>query len=274
MELGIFAKTFARPTLEGTLDAVAAHGLACVQFNLSCAGLPTLPESIEPEVCDRIASALEARGLRMAAISGTFNMAHPDAAHRRDGLRRLGVLASACRRLGTPMITLCTGTRDPADMWRRHPENGSAGAWGDLVDSLRIALESAEAHGVTLAFEPEMANVIDDAPKARRLLDEIDSPRLKVVIDPANLPPDDAGAVLDAAFGLLGQDIVLAHAKDRDRTGAAGSVPPGSGVVDFSRYIRLLRRDAGTVPLIIHGLDESQVSGSLAFLRNLQGAEG
>ena len=27
MELGIFAKTFPRPTLEQTLDAVAAHGL-------------------------------------------------------------------------------------------------------------------------------------------------------------------------------------------------------------------------------------------------------
>ena len=35
MELGIFARTFARPTVEATLDAVAAHGLRCVQFNLA-----------------------------------------------------------------------------------------------------------------------------------------------------------------------------------------------------------------------------------------------
>ena len=40
MNVGIFAKTFARPSLEATLDAVRAHDLDCVQFNLACAGLP------------------------------------------------------------------------------------------------------------------------------------------------------------------------------------------------------------------------------------------
>ena len=54
MRLGIFAKTFVRPTLEQTLDAVKTHGLDCVQFNMACAGLPTLPEQIEPTVCARI----------------------------------------------------------------------------------------------------------------------------------------------------------------------------------------------------------------------------
>ena len=269
MELGIFAKTFARPTVEATLDAVAAHGLRCVQFNLSCAGRPTLPEVIEPELCERIAGAMGARGLRMAAVSGTFNMAHPDPAHRRDGLRRLGVLVAACPGLGTSIVTLCTGTRDPVDMWRRHPENDSAEAWRDLVESLRIALQSAEAAGVTLAVEPEPGNVIDGAPKARRLLDEVGSPRLKIVIDPANLPPDNTGLILDEAFALLGPDIVLAHAKDRDRHGAAGQVAPGAGVVDFGRYLSLLRRHAGAVSLILHGLDESQVAGGVAFLSKL-----
>ena len=38
MQLGIFAKTFPRPTLEETLDAVASHGLTHVQFNMSCVG--------------------------------------------------------------------------------------------------------------------------------------------------------------------------------------------------------------------------------------------
>lgn len=42
MWLGIFAKTFSRPSLEETLDAVRAHGLGCVQFNMTCAGLPAL----------------------------------------------------------------------------------------------------------------------------------------------------------------------------------------------------------------------------------------
>jgi sugar phosphate isomerase/epimerase len=35
MQLGIFAKTFPRPTLEQTLQAAADAGVAAVQFNLS-----------------------------------------------------------------------------------------------------------------------------------------------------------------------------------------------------------------------------------------------
>ena len=46
MQLGIFARTFARPTVEDVFDAVRAHGLRCVQFNLSCAGVSTLPDEI------------------------------------------------------------------------------------------------------------------------------------------------------------------------------------------------------------------------------------
>ena len=74
MHLGIFAKTFPRPTLEETLDAVVAHGLTHIQFNMSCMGLPTLPDKLDEGSCVWIAQTLHERGLTMAAISGTFNM--------------------------------------------------------------------------------------------------------------------------------------------------------------------------------------------------------
>src|SRR5438552_740378 len=106
MQLGIFAKTFVRPTLEETLDAVAAHGLTCVQFNLSCVGLPTLPDRIDGELCSRIARTIRSRGLTLSAISGTFNMSHPDLDRVGENLRRLEVLAVACRWLDTRIITL------------------------------------------------------------------------------------------------------------------------------------------------------------------------
>ncbi len=55
MHLGIFAKTFPRPTLEETLDAVVGHGLTHVQFNMSCVGLPTLPDRLDEDLCVWIA---------------------------------------------------------------------------------------------------------------------------------------------------------------------------------------------------------------------------
>jgi sugar phosphate isomerase/epimerase len=278
MHLGIFAKTFPRPTLEATFDAVAAHGLTHAQFNMSCAGLPSMPDAIAPALCDRVARAAEARGLTMAAVSGTFNMAHPDESYRAGGLRRLGVLAEACVRMGTGAITLCTGSRDCENMWRRHPDNDSETAWDTLRLTTREAVRVAEAYEVTLAFEPEVANVVDSAARARRLLDEFRGAPLKVVIDPANLFHSGElprmREVLEEAFYLIGSDIVLAHAKDLSRDSEAGHQPAGQGLLDYDLYLSLLREYGYNGPLILHGLDESQVAGSVAFLRAKLAAQG
>ena len=136
------------------------------------------------------------------------------------------MLAASCSRLNTGIISLCTGTRNPESMWRRHPENDSPEAWAEMVGSMEEAVRIAEKHRVTLAFEPEVNNVVDTAEKARRLLDEIASPHLKVLIDGANI--FHAGELprmremLDHAFDILGDDIVMAHAKDLSRDGDAG----------------------------------------------------
>jgi sugar phosphate isomerase/epimerase len=270
MELGIFARTFRRPSLAVMLDAVAAHGLRCVQLNLEEAGLPPMPDGFAPADADRIRAAADARGIRIAAVSGTFNMIHPDPVERARGIARLGVLASVCGRLGTSVITLCTGTRDPDDIWRRHPENDTPAAWRDLVAAMEAALTVTEAQGVKLAFEPEPGNVVRTARQALDLIRELGSPRLGVVLDPANLFAEDKAerlpAILDEAVDLLGERVFLAHAKDR---GADWTVrPAGKGIVPWDRFFALLRAAGYDGAVVLHGLDEAEVGPAVAFLRD------
>jgi sugar phosphate isomerase/epimerase len=271
MEIGIFAKTFARPSLAATLDAVLASGLRVVQFNMACAGLPSMPDTIHPALAASIRRELAARDMRMAAVSGTFNLIHPDHAARSAGMRRLRSLAAACHAIGTSIITLSTGTRDRHDMWRAHPENTSPAAWQELVETMHQVAAIGAEFGVTMAFEPEVTNVVDSARKARRLLDALGSPHVKVVIDGANL--FHAGelpamqAILDEAFALLGAEIALAHAKDLSHDGAAGHAAAGQGLLDYPRYLRLIQRSGYAGPIILHGLAEAQVPGCVRFLR-------
>ena len=201
-------------------------------------------------------------------------MIHPDPGQRQAGLRRLRVLASACKPMGISVITLCTGTRDPENMWRWHPENTSLQAWEDLLGSMEAALHIAEEEGIILAFEPERTNVINTAVRGRELLDTMQSQHLKVVMDPANLiVPENKQHmhhVLDEAFELLGEYIVLAHAKDigPDNTFRAA----GSGILDYDYYLHHLEAVSFDGPLIIHGLSEAQVDATVRFLREkLQG---
>lgn len=271
MNIGIFAKTFVRPTLDATLDAVVVHGLHDIQFNMACAGLPSMPDAISDGQIAAIRQSLDSHAMRVAAVSGTFNMIHPDPQVRQDGLRRLGVLAGICGQLGTNLITLCTGTRDADNMWRAHPDNNSPEAWRDLTVSMQAALEIAETHDVLLGVEPEVSNVIDTARKARALLDEMQSPRLKIVMDGANLfhsgELSRMHEILDEAFHLLGADLALVHAKDLSHDGDAGHDAAGTGVLDYDRYIRLIRATGYDGALILHGLREDQVATATAFLQ-------
>jgi sugar phosphate isomerase/epimerase len=272
MQIGILMKTFGGPGLEARLDALKACGLDCGQLSMDCAGLPAMPDEIAPELVTRIRREADVRGITIASLEGTFNMSHPDAEQRRAGLRRLRVLAATCRPLGTSKIHLCTGTRDPNNMWRRHPDNDSPEAWHDMVACVREATEIARQAGAILAFEPEVNNVVDSAKKARRLMDEIGSPHLKVTMDAANIFHAGELArmreVLDEAFALVGKDIVLAHAKDLSHDGDAGHEAAGHGKLDYDRYLSLLQAYGFQGPILLHGLAEAQVPGCVAFLRD------
>lgn len=267
----LLATTFTTGTLEARLDGAKSFGLACVQMSMACVNLPEMPDRIPAEVPGRIRREAAARGIAIASVTGTFNMCHPDVEQRQAGLRRLRVLAEACPAMGTSFIHVCTGTRDPTNIWRYHPDNRSPEAWRDMSACMREATDIARQANVVLAFEPEMSNVVDSARKARRLLDEIGSPHLKVTMDPANLfhtgELSRMTEILDEAFALVGKDIVLAHAKDLDHDGEAGHMPAGHGVLDYDRYMALLRKYGFPAPILLHGLTVEQVPGCLAFVR-------
>src|SRR5437764_14842474 len=82
-QIGILiATTFTTGTLEARLDAVKAHGLACVQMSMACAGFPEMPDQIPRELLDRMRREASARGIAIGSLTGTFNMSHPDPEHR------------------------------------------------------------------------------------------------------------------------------------------------------------------------------------------------
>lgn len=272
MRLGVFARTFLRPTLNGVLDAIAEHGFHDVHFNLSCAGLESLPGRLTSGQCGAIRSAFTCRGLAMCGVSGTFNAIHPDESLRAELTRRACRLIERCHDLGTQFVSVCTGTRDPHDMWRGHVATREPASWDDLCGTLEILLAAAEKQNVYLGIEPEHSNVVNCAVVARRLLDHFRSPHLKIVLDAANLmcggQLNRMRSVLDEAFDLLSAEIVMAHAKDYPKQ-IDGSLAVGEGLLDWDYYLCGLRRIGFTGPLVLHGMNEQGLASSLRFLEHL-----
>ena len=268
MQLGIFAKTFEGVSPGPVLWQVKDAGFATAQYNMACSGLPPMPNEVPDAAVNAIREAVQESGVPLCALSATWNMIHPDLAKRAVGHRNLRVLAGVARDLGIPLLTLCTGTRDAHDQWRHHPENASPEAWRDLLASMEKALEVVEDHDLALGIEPEMSNVVSGAAQAKQLLDELKSPRLRIVLDPANLfertTIEEQRRIISSAVETLGDRISIVHAKDRAADGAF--VPAGQGVLDYRHFIRELMKLEFNGPLVTHGLTAAEAPGVARFL--------
>jgi sugar phosphate isomerase/epimerase len=275
MRLGVMTRVLPRPSIEAVAEATRAAGLEAVQLSLESAGLEPLPAALDESTARRIGDAFAQQGVEVAAVSGTFNAIHPDREYRTACIRRVGLLAGRCSLLGTRVITLCTGTRNPDSMWRHHPENARPEAWAEMLETMRALVRHAEAHDVVLAFEPEVVNVVDTAAQAERLIEEVGSARLRIVMDPANYFHPDMlprmQEVLEDAFARVGRRIALAHAKDVRPPDPGGHecIRPaaGAGLLDYATYLRLLRQSGYTGALIMHSLSEAELPASKAYVK-------
>jgi sugar phosphate isomerase/epimerase len=271
MDTAIFSRTYPMRDVALVLGAAAMDGYQGVQANLSSAGLASLPDILPPGFGKQFASQASAEGLRIAALSGTYNMAHPDAKVRQASRIGFQNVVTAAREMGAPIVSLCSGSRDAHDMWKFHPGNVSDEAWNDLCCELEFALALAQEAGIHLGIEPEPANVIRDATTAERILKQMSSAHLGIILDGANLlTPETLSkqhSVMDKAIGLLGGSLLLAHAKDIDALGQV--VPPGEGKVDLLAFTRALRSVGYDDALIAHGFAAEKAGIAARFLQGI-----
>ena len=270
MRLAIFAKTFPLKKVNTLFETIRKYGIKQVHYNMVCSGLSSLPHEIPKTIIEEIKAASKRNQVEIIGLSCTFNMAHPDKRISAHGLRSLKVLAAACAGIGTNFLSLCTGTRNTENKWKGHPENKSLAAWTDLLKTMEKAVEIAEEHNIYLGVEPEMGNVVNSPQKALQLLEEIKSSRIKIILDPANLFETAASKnwiniQIEEAIGILQENIMIVHAKDRTLTGVVTS--PGKGAVDFNFLLQRLHQINFSGPLVMHGLSAQEVGRSVSFLK-------
>lgn len=273
MELGIFSRTYETADLRETLREMTSQGIYHTQFNLSNAGLPTLPEFIDEKKIEEIKKLTKEFGVTLDALSGTFNMIDPDEEARQKGCDQFAVQCEIAELLEIPIVTLCTGSKNPKSKWEWHDDNEKPSSWDDLMRTTDTILKYAEDRHIILGVETEASNIICSPEKARKYLDEAGSRNLKIIMDGANLfhpsQVPDMEKVLTESFEILGKDIVLAHAKDFSFDGSLEFVAAGEGVLDFALYVKLLRQYGYDKALVMHGLSVSQVEKSAGFLKEM-----
>lgn len=270
MKIGVFAKTFSGNDPLTVLTKVANTGYNTVAYNMVCSGLSSMPLEVPDSVVSDIKTAVDITGVEIGSLSGTYNMIHLSNSVRNEGLAGLEVLAKLAVQLNCKFITLCTGTRCQTNQWKDHPDNNTAEAWNELTSEMYKAVAIAEKYDVYLGIEPELANVVNSAEKAKLLIEELDTNRVKVIFDPANLfevvTIDEQQQIVDSALDLLSPYIMQAHAKDRNFDGSFGIT--GQGILDYGFYLNALKMAGYEGELVAHGFNEDDAQSVFDFLND------
>lgn len=272
MILGICTTDFSRRPLDELFSGIEALGFEAVQFafdSIEESGFHAdshieIPAQIDDALPAQIAECAARHHLALTAVNGTFNMAHPDAAVREEGVRRFEGFARAVKAMGCGMITLCSGTRSRLSLWTGDAGNESEAAWRDMAACMRAVSAIAEKYDLTLAIETEAGNIISTPELAERILREVNSPRLRMIMDCANLfhpgetKRDNVRAVIGHAFDVFGQHVVLAHGKDIAESDGIRFCAAGEGIVDFPYFVERLHEVHYQGVMMLHGIDSEE----------------
>jgi sugar phosphate isomerase/epimerase len=272
LKLAIFSGVYAGLPIEEAAKRIKDDGFCGVVCDFAFADVKFDPAAPDWEAARKITAAFEKNGVKIVGLFGYYNVVDPDAARRRRGEERLGVLVKNWKRLGSPVISLETGTFNRDSEWVDAPENYTEQGYVACREAFKRIAAAAESEGAVITIEPYWRNIIDSAARGERLFREIKSPALQLVMDPCNyFRKDDLPkmqSMLEDIFRRLGKKIAIAHAKDVKASAEGTDLPAaGLGVLDYPLYLRLLARLDKELYLVLEHLDLPDVARARDFVQ-------
>lgn len=266
MKIGICSTDFSSGSVDEVFARIHSFGFHTTQFCFgSIAGQEDILSAYDEALLARIQESARKYEVEICAINATFNMIDPNEARLRENIRRMDTMCRACRYLDCRILTLCTGTRNPENMWVHHPDNQNPESWQRMLEAMRQVVSLAEAYGIYVAVETEAANVVQTPILARRMLDEIHSDNLKMILDCANLflpgfaHRENAHATIQSAFDAFGDEVILAHGKDIADSDGIEFAPVGEGIVDYDLFLKLLYQYGYDGAMVVHGIYKEEL---------------
>ena len=115
-----------------------------------------------------------------------------------------------------------------------------------FIRNLSEVVERAEHWGVSMAIEPVWNHIVYNADRAVEVLKAIQSPNLRIILDPVNLlcmeNADDREAIFQDAMEKLCDHIAVVHLKDFvRRDGKLISVAAGTGEMQYESILRFVK---------------------------------
>lgn len=248
MNIGIRLHDTRPGTLRERLGFAAAQGFRCVQLAMGKAvpgfQMNAAPELLTEDLAAEVREELGNAGVSCAVLGCYLKLAAAD----EETAQEVREIYRAHLRFAAQIGALCVGTETP-------PAEGPEGkacrteeAYHLFLNRMRPLVQAAEELGVTLAVEPVCTHIIHDADRAVRMLEDLKSDRVKIILDAVNLIDtehvDGAGELVRDAVRKLGGQVCVLHMKDylpQPEAVRPRPVPCGQGEMDYRALLELAR---------------------------------
>jgi len=245
LKLAIFTGVYSRLPVEEAARRIKADGFSGVVLQPGFADVPFDPMKPDWDAAKKITDCFDRAGIKIVGLYGYYNVVHLDPEKRKTGEDRMHFLIANWKRLGSPIISTETGTFNPKSDWVESPENDTEKGYVECRTAIEKLVRAAEKTGAIISIEPYWRNVINTVERTERLFREINSPSLKLVMDPCNYfrkeDLERMQPMLEEIFRRVGKQTILAHAKDVKASATGTDLPAaGKGVLDYPLYLRLL----------------------------------
>lgn len=242
MIIGMRGHDFGRMQPEALAKAIAAKGFRATQLAFTKAFPDPAETYMTPERLEGIREVFSAQGIRVPVMGCYISASDRDEAVRNAAKEKF----AACLRASVVLGAGCVGTETTHFTFE---ESEREAAYARLLDFMRAVVPVAEGCGAIVGIEPVACHTLCSPEMTRRLLDDVQSESVKVILDMGNLltketcSPEDQLDILHRCLALFGDKICVLHVKDGvfGEDGKWIARPMGEGVMDWKTLLPILK---------------------------------
>jgi len=272
MQFGIRLHDAVQAPVEERLKIVKEQGFTCAHVALSkvISENSVAPQALTPGYAMYLKRLFDKNELDCAVLGCYLNLANPDAAQLKAIQEKYMANIRFAAHLGAGVVGTETGA--PNVEYKFEEACWNEESLQIFINNLRPVVKYAERMGVLMAIEPVVRHIVCNPVRARRVLDEIDSPNLRIILDPVNLLEsynyEKQDEIIDEAIELLGRDVAVLHVKDFViKDGKLVSVPVGQGQCHWDRIMPYMKKEK---PYMHATLEDTKPDNAVAALNYIK----
>ncbi|MGA2256471.1 MAG: sugar phosphate isomerase/epimerase [Thermoguttaceae bacterium] len=205
----------------------------------------------------------------LAEVGRWCNLLDADPVRRAANLKTVSEGLALAEALGARCCVDIAGSYNTKSWFGPHPKNLSKEFFDASVENARKIIDSVRPTRAKFCFEM-MGWALPDSPDAYlAMIKAVDRPAFGVHLDPCNVVNSPQRfyqntEVLNECFDKLGPWIVSCHAKDLAWSDPVEmnvhflEVMPGTGVLDYTTYLKRVAAIPGEVPLMLEHLNSAE----------------